>query len=148
MTACSKMLDPGENHKIRARHIEKKLDIEQKLFSNGSNISWSLFFCNYNFCMQYTCKVQFGDERLSYQKNQFKEFLDITSKTIFWNILLQILSLQAITFVFLSFLWGEDNLWCKPQLNTMPASLKPERIFLLGMGEYVMNDIKRYITYV
>ena len=34
------------------------------------------------------------------------------------------------------------------QLNTMPPSLKPERIFLLGMGEYVINDIKRYITYV
>ena len=98
--------------------------------------------------MQDTYKVHFGDERLSYQKNQFKEFLDLTSKTIFWNILLQILSLQAVIFVFPSCLWGVDNLWCKPQLNTMPPSLKPERCFLLGMGEYVMNDIKRYITYV
>ena len=96
--------------------------------------------------MQDTYKVLFGDGRLSYQKNQFNEFLDLTSKTIFWNILLEILSLRAIIFVFLSCLWGQDNLWCKPQLNTIPPSLKPERIFLLGMGEYVINDIKRYIT--
>ena len=43
---------------------------------------------------------------------------------------------------------GEHNLWCKPQLNTMAPSLKPERIFSLSVGEYVMSDIKRYITYV
>ena len=76
--------------------------------------------------MQDTYKVNFGDERLTYQKNQFKEFLGLTSKTIFWNILLQILSLQAIIFVFPSCLWEEDNIWCKPQ------SLKPERFFYWG----------------
>ena len=42
----------------------------------------------------------------------------------------------------------EHNLWDKPQLNTMAPSLTPERIFSLSMGEYVMNDIKCYITYV
>ena len=98
--------------------------------------------------MQDTYKVQFGDKHLGYQKDQFKEFLDLISKTIFWNILLQILSLQAIIFVFSSCLWGENNLWCKPQLNTMPPSLKPEKIFLLGIEEYVMKNIKRYITYL
>ena len=98
--------------------------------------------------MQDTYKVHFGGERLSCEKNKFKEFVDLTSKKIFWNILLQIPSLEAIIFVFPSCLWGEENLWYKPQLNTMPLSLKAERIFLVGMGEYVMNDIKRYITCV